>query len=34
MTEAEFSRMVHALADHFDGAAFDESAMPGRERRV
>lgn len=34
MTEAEFSAMGHALADQYDGATFDESAIPNRERRV
>jgi hypothetical protein len=34
MTETEFSSMVRALADHFRGEAFDESAFPMRERRV
>lgn len=34
MTESEFSAMVQALADHFRGEAFDETAMPMRERRV
>jgi hypothetical protein len=34
MTESEFSTMVRALADHFDGKGFKESALPMRERRV
>jgi hypothetical protein len=34
MTESEFSAMVCALADHFDGKGFNESALPMRERRV
>jgi hypothetical protein len=34
MAEAEFSAMVNALADQYDGATFDESAMPNWERRA
>lgn len=34
MTESEFSAVVRALADHFQGGEFDESALPMRERRV
>jgi hypothetical protein len=34
MTESEFSAMVRALADQFRGEAFDESALPMRQRRV
>jgi hypothetical protein len=34
MSESEFSAMVRALADLFQGKAFDESAFPIRQRRV
>ena len=34
MTDAEFRRMVRALAQHFDKGIFDEWSFPDRSRRV
>lgn len=34
MTEGEFKALVRALAQHFDGADFQDEALPDRIRRV